>query len=98
MHRCRVGQMSLLGVVTFSALYSFEIFRRRFAKLILKAFAEVSHGAHANHETNLLDGEFAFEQQMFGSVSKSVSGRNPKKGPAKILTGPNKFVILGDKT
>ena len=33
-----------------------------------------------------------------GSVSKSVSGRNSKKGPAKILTGPNKFVILGDKT
>ena len=35
---------------------------------------------------------------VFSSVSKSVSGRNPKKGPAKILTGPNKFVILGDKT
>ena len=33
-----------------------------------------------------------------GSVPKSVSGRNSKKGPAKILTGPNKFVILGDKT
>lgn len=32
-----------------------------------------------------------------GSVPKSVSGRNSKKGPAKILTGPNKFVILGDK-
>jgi hypothetical protein len=36
--------------------------------------------------------------QKYGSVSKSVSGRNSKKGPAKILTGPNKFVILGDKT
>ena len=35
---------------------------------------------------------------IVGSVSKSVSGRNSKKGPAKILTGPNKFVILGDKT
>ena len=35
---------------------------------------------------------------ILGSVSKSVSGRNSKKGPAKILTGPNKFVILGDKT
>ncbi len=35
---------------------------------------------------------------LIGSVSKSVSGRNSKKGPAKILTGPNKFVILGDKT
>ena len=65
MYRCR-GQMSLLGVVTFSALYPFEIFRRRFAKLILKAFAEVSHGAHAHHESDFLDGEFAFEQQMFG--------------------------------
>ena len=37
-------------------------------------------------------------QSVPGSVSKSVSGRNSKKGPAKILTGPNKFVILGDKT
>ena len=36
--------------------------------------------------------------RTIGSVSKSVSGRNSKKGPAKILTGPNKFVILGDKT
>ncbi len=34
----------------------------------------------------------------FGSVSKSMSCRNPTKEPAKILTGPNMFVILGDKT
>lgn len=34
----------------------------------------------------------------FGSVSKSMSCRNPTKEPDKILTGPNMFVILGDKT
>ena len=41
---------------------------------------------------------YVFTFKNKGSVSKSVSGRNSKKGPAKILTGPNKFVILGDKT
>ena len=41
---------------------------------------------------------FSISTSKDGSVSKSVSGRNSKKGPAKILTGPNKFVILGDKT
>ena len=44
------------------------------------------------------NGFYVFHNLNIGSVSKSVSGRNSKKGPAKILTGPNKFVILGDKT
>lgn len=45
-----------------------------------------------------LSGLFLDLYVCLGSVPKSVSGRNSKKGPAKILTGPNKFVILGDKT